>query len=156
MSLKLYHSIKPLSVEDILWARCKKVYGELQQPWTTLYFPSQTLLLEKGCCRLEQLARNRGLEQFRVTSLHDTNDVKLSINHSSAMLKYLHLLIGASRSRKIPTTLSEIYFYSTSNLSGKSRLDQNSFFWKYYSYEWLHLIQVFFRTNYSHLPPLHL
>ena len=28
------------------------------------------------------------MEQFRVPSLQDTNDVELSSNHSSAMLKY--------------------------------------------------------------------
>ncbi len=38
-----------------------------------------------------QLTRNRGLEQFRVASLPDTNDVNLSSNNRSAMLKYRHL-----------------------------------------------------------------
>ena len=41
-----------------------------------------------------QLARNRGLEQFTVASLQDTDDVKFSSNHSSAMLKYLPLMKG--------------------------------------------------------------
>ncbi len=40
---------------------------------------------EKGCCRPEQLTRNRALEQIRVSSLQDTN-------HGSVMLKYLLLI----------------------------------------------------------------
>ncbi len=33
------------------------------------------------------------MEQFRVSSLQDTNDVQLSSNHSSAMMKYLPLVM---------------------------------------------------------------
>ncbi len=46
----------------------------------------------KRFCRPKQLTKNRALKQFRVSSLQDTNDVKLSCNHSSAMLKYLALI----------------------------------------------------------------
>ncbi len=34
------------------------------------------------------------MEQFRVASLQDTNDVRLSSNHGSAMLKYLLLILS--------------------------------------------------------------
>ena len=53
--------------------------------------------MKKGCCRPEQLTRNRALEQTRVSSLQDTSDVKIESNHSSAMLKYLLLMIEKQR-----------------------------------------------------------